>query len=237
MRPTVECDTNLATRSLLELFTVGLDRQTVGNENVMADDPRLGAAVTNVTLCSIARVSRGELSHVVSQHCRTKGLVERDPILDLGQCGEHDLGIVGKIRRKLVLVQETAISFVKLIGQVPMEQGDKRHNAGVEQVVDKLDIVFKTLFVDGVISATEGNDSRPGDGKSVDFGAEFLEQLNVLVGAVVGITSDIARGTTGDFAGDLGKGIPDGRPSTIGGGSAFNLVAGIMSACHEIRLG
>ena len=206
---TVQRDTNLATGCLLELFTVDLDRLTMRNENVMPDDPRFGAAIANVTLCSIASVAWGELSDIVSQNCRTKWLVECDPILDLGQCGEHDLGIVCKIRHKLLLVQETTISFVQLIRQIPVEQGDKRHNTGIEQVVDEFDIVLETLFVDGVISPTKWNYSRPRNGKSVDFGAEFFQQFNVLVGAVVRVTSDITRGTTSNFARDLGKGIPD----------------------------
>lgn len=42
-----------------------------------------------------------------------------------------------------------------------MEEGNERSNTRREQVVDELDIVLETLFIDRVIPATQRDDTRP----------------------------------------------------------------------------
>jgi hypothetical protein len=94
-----------------------------------------------------------------------------DPVLATGDRLEHDTSITLIVKRELLAVQETTVSAVQLIGNIPVEQGDKWSNAGVKQVVDKLAVVVNSGLVDRVVTTTEGNDSRPADGESVSFGA------------------------------------------------------------------
>jgi hypothetical protein len=42
-----------------------------------------------------------------------------------------------------------------------VEEGDHRGDSCIKEVVHELDIVLQTLFVDGIVAATERDDTRP----------------------------------------------------------------------------
>ena len=70
--------------------------------------------------------------------------------------------VVSKVSNELLLVEETAVTLVQLIGEVPMVEGHQRGNACGMQVVDEFDIMLDTLFIDRIVTASEGDDTRPG---------------------------------------------------------------------------
>jgi hypothetical protein len=159
---TIQCDTNLTTVSGLEFFSVDLHRRSVSDKDVVADDPGLARTVAHGTLGTVAGSARGELAHIVSEHTAAPGLIESNPVLHFrAESIEHYAGIVGKIGNKFFLVQKTTVALVKRIRKIPVEEGNERSNTRREQVVDELDIVLEALFIDGIIPATERDDTRP----------------------------------------------------------------------------
>lgn len=90
-----------------------------------------------------------------------------------------------------------------------MEQCDHRRDSGSEQIIDELDIELEALLVDRVISATNWDDSRPGDGKSVGFRSRELKEFDIFGGAIVGVAGYVARAAIGDFARNFAERIPN----------------------------
>lgn len=221
----VQGDADLAALRGLEVLTVRLDGPAVGDEEVVANDPGLASAVTNGRLGTVGGVAGGKVSRVVAEDRAAPGLVEGDPVLALGDGLEHDAGVVLKVKGELFTVQETAVALVETIGEIPVEEGDEGGDAGIEQVVDKLDVMVDALLVDGVVAATNGNDTRPGDGEAVGGGTERLEEINILLGAVVRVAGDDTRATVGDLAGDVAEGIPDRGTTAVSVDSTLNLIA------------
>jgi len=101
--------------------------------------------------------------HIV--HCGSDDssrLVESDPVLDtIAHSLEDDTSVSCKVLNPFFLVQETTIALIKLLGCVPVVQGDEGSDTSGNQVVDELDVVLKPSLVDGVIAAAFGNDSSP----------------------------------------------------------------------------
>jgi hypothetical protein len=73
-----------------------------------------------------------------------------------------------------------------------MEKRDHRDNPLSEKVIHEFHIEVETGLVDRVVAASEGDDSRPGDGEAVGFCASFFEERNVFAGAVVGVACYIS---------------------------------------------
>jgi len=197
----------------------------VRKQDVVSHLPALPARVALGALRPIARPSRRMEPGIVAQDGRAPWLIERDPMLTLRDGLEHDLGVVREVQRELLLAQQAAVALVQSVGQVPVEQRDHGRDAGVEQVIDELDVEAEARLVNGVVAAAQRDDARPGDGEAVGLGAGLLEELDVLGGAVVGVAGDVAGAGAGDLAGNLAEGVPDGGAASVGFGSAFNLVA------------
>jgi hypothetical protein len=106
-----------------------------------------------------------------------------------------------------------------------VKQGDEGGDAGVEQIIDELDIVVDSLLVDRVIAAAEGNDARPRDGKAVGSGTEVLEKGDILIRAVVRVAGYRAGAAVGDLAGNGAESVPDGRSTATLVGGALDLIA------------
>jgi hypothetical protein len=105
-----------------------------------------------------------------------------------------------------------------------VEERDEGRDAGLEEVVDKLDIMVEARLVDGVVAAAEGDDARPREGEAVAVDAQLLEQRDVLAGAPVRVARSDARAAVGDLAGDFAEGVPDGRATAIGVDRTLDLV-------------
>jgi hypothetical protein len=139
--------------SRLELVSVNFDCVCMCYQDRMSDDPRLGGTVTGRASLPVTRAPWSEDTDVVAEHSTAEGFVEGDPVLDLGQGLEHDPGIVGKVGDELVFVQEPSVPLVELVGKIPVKKGDEWDDAGVDEVVDKLDIVVESGLVDGIVAS------------------------------------------------------------------------------------
>lgn len=206
---TVQGDADLSALGGLELLTVSLDGLAVGDEDVVSNNPGLASAVTNGRLAAVRGVAGGEVARVVAEDRRAPGLVEGDPVLALGDRLEGKAGVVLEISRELLLVQEAAIALVEGIGKIPVEEGDEGGDAGLEEVVDELDVVVNALLVNGVVAAAERDQTGPGERETVGGGTKGLEEVNILLGAVVRVASNSARAAVSDLAGDGAEGVPD----------------------------
>jgi hypothetical protein len=144
----------------------------VRNQDVVSDDPGFPSAVTNLGLAAVGGMARREVTAVVRQNRRTPGLVEGDPVLAFRDGLEDGAGIVLKVKRELLLVQETTIPLVKLVGKIPVEESDEGLDASRKKVIDEFDVVVDALLVDGVVATSQRDDSRPGEGKAVAVGAQ-----------------------------------------------------------------
>jgi hypothetical protein len=82
-----------------------------------------------------------------------------------------------------------------------------------EQEIDQTVVEGEAAFLAYLI--TVGEEAWPGDGKAVGVNAELLEQLNVLLVAVVVVAGDVAVLTVANFAGCPREGVPNLRPTTI----------------------
>jgi hypothetical protein len=74
------------------------------------------------TLGPVRAATRRELTSIVAKYTGTPGLIESDPMLDFGEVGKADPGIVFKIELELFLVQKTEVTIMEGLGKVPMEE-------------------------------------------------------------------------------------------------------------------
>ena len=156
---TIQSDTDLSSILGFEVLPVNLDSSGMCQQDVMSDDPRLSAAITNSISLSIAGMARGKHADIVAEDGTAVWFVECDPVLDLGEGLEHDSGVVGIISNEVLLVQETSISFVEFIRQIPVEESDERDDAGGEKIIDHFDVKLEASLVDRVITTSQRDDA------------------------------------------------------------------------------
>lgn len=181
-------------------------------------------------------MSRGELADVVSEDRTAKGLVEGDPVLDPRPHGlEHHPSIMNKVGHELFFVQKAPVSLLQLVGEIPVEEGDKRHDTGSQEIIRKFHVVLETGLVDGIIASSQRNDTRPGEGKAVGLCPGLLQEFNVLGGAMVRVASHVTRAAVCNLAGNLAKRVPYRRASTVCCGAAFDLVSATVSVIRYPR--
>jgi hypothetical protein len=201
----------------------------VGDQDVVPDSPRLGAAVANLTLVPVTGVTWSELANAVPENRAAPGLVVGNPELHLGpESLEHELAVADKVLDVLLLVQQTSVPVMEALRQVPVEERDHGLDVVGQQLVDEVDVVLQALVVDGVITTAERNHARPGHAKAVCFRSEGFEQGDVGFVDVVGVAGHFAAGAVGDFARDLAELVPDGVAAAVFVSGAFDLVAGLV---------
>lgn len=128
----------------------------------MSHNPRLDATIPLRALRSIARAVQGEVPGAVAEDGAAPGLVEGDPMADLGAHGrEDDRRVADVVGDEVVLVEETAVAAVEGLGEIPVEERDHGDDACGEEVVDEGDVDVEAFFVDGIMAASEGDDARP----------------------------------------------------------------------------
>ncbi len=106
-----------------------------------------------------------------------------------------------------------------------MEQRHKGNYTFRQQIIDELLVKCYAGGVYGIVSASERNNTRPGDREAVRLGTCEFEECDIFCGAVVRVAGYISRGAIGDLPGDCTEGVPDGGATAICGGGTFNLVA------------
>lgn len=175
----------------------------------MSNYPWFSAGIADRAFPPVTGVPGSKLANTVPEDSAAEGFIESDPMLDPGAHRlKHDSSIVDKVGHELLLVQEPTIPLLKLIGKIPVEESDERHDAGREQVIGELDIVVQSRLVDRIRSTSQRNDSRPGNGEAICFGTGLLEQFDVLGCSMIRVTGDISRAAVSDLAGDLAEGVP-----------------------------
>jgi hypothetical protein len=138
-----------------------------------------------------------------------------------------------KIRHKLLLIQQSTVSLIQSIRQIPVEQRHERRNPLRKQIIYKFLIERDTSRVDRVVTSANGDDTTPGDGEAIGFCASKLEERNVFCSAVVGVAGNVAGAAVSDFAGDFAECVPDRGATAVGFRSAFDLVAALLSVYSE----
>lgn len=191
----------------------------------MSNNPRLARGVTLSTLVAVGTTSWRKGTSAVTKNRGAPGFIQGNPVLALGNRLKDDTGVVFKIQRKLLAAAETAIALLKLLGNVPVREGDEGSDASVEEVIDKLSIMVNAGLVDRIVATTERDDARPGEGEAVSLGSKRLQQGNVFLGAVIRVASSDTRGTVGNLPGLVAKGVPDGWCASILVDGALNLIA------------
>jgi hypothetical protein len=109
-------------------------------------------------------VARGEGTIVISKHTDTPGLVESDPVLDLGSKGlEYHTGVVSEVGNEFLLVERSTVPLVELIWKIPVVEGNHRGNARIDQIIHKLLVELYASLVDRVVPAAERDNAGPID--------------------------------------------------------------------------
>lgn len=60
----------------------------------------------------------------------------------------------GTRRYEGTFVEQSTVLLIQVLGQVPVVERNDWHNAGLNQIVDKFDIVVYTHLIDRIISST-----------------------------------------------------------------------------------
>ena len=114
-----------------------------------------------------------------------------------------------------------------------MEQRHERYNSLCEQIIHEFLVESYASRVDGIVAAAERNNSTPGDGEAVGFGAGLLEEGDVFAGAVIGIAGYGSGRSVGDFAWNFAESVPDGGTAAVSLGCTFDLVTVDVSCCLD----
>ena len=165
------------------------------------------------------------------QDHRAPGLVEgRDRIEPVAETADHGLGIAlegvgGRAGGPAAIAHQRQ-------WQVPMIERRESLDAALLAAVDQAIVEIQSLLVER--SGAIGIDARPGDRETIGFDAQFLDQVEIVVEAIVMVAGDIAIVPVVDTARHVGEGIPDRGLATIGLRSAFDLEGGGGDAEDEI---
>lgn len=86
------------------------------------------------------------------------------------------------------------------------------------------------LLIDRVVSAAEGDDARPGNGKAVGLDTILFQKLYILSPELVRVSGDVTIASIEGAAWLPGEGIPDARATAVDARGTFNLEGG----CAEV---
>lgn len=125
----------------------------MSNQEIVSNLPALPTAISYWGLRSITSMSRGKQSRIVPQNRAAPGLIKCNPMLDLGNSVKQRPRIMREIGHKLLLIQQSTISLIQRIGQVPMEQCHKGSDAFCEQVIYEFLVESYASRVYGVVAA------------------------------------------------------------------------------------
>src|SRR5438309_4650044 len=75
-------------------------------------------------------------------------------------------------------------------------------------------------------ACTFREDPGPGGRKAIDFRSQCFKKLDIFFVAVIGVIRYVSRLILIDLAGNMGEGVPDGRPTAIGSRAALHLIGG-----------
>jgi hypothetical protein len=121
-----------------------------------------------------------------------------------------------------VAIGPAALLF-QCLRQIPVIEGEPRHDVLLEQLVDQLRVEGEALLVD--LSAVRAH-ARPGSGEAVGLQPEVGHERNIVFVAVVMVAGNLAVIAVHDGAGNSAKGIPDRIRAAVLVRGALDLVCG-----------
>ncbi len=142
----------------------------------------------------------------MAQEADAPRLVVGDPVGDAVAQGSADH--VGVLHKRLGRgPRRPAAGVLERLGQVPVVEGGKGGDAGLQQPVDQPPVEVQAGLVDS--TAAVGQDARPGDGEAIGAQAERLHQGDVFRPAVVVVAGDVAVAAVDDVARRVAEAVPD----------------------------
>ncbi|WFM71059.1 hypothetical protein [Halomonas sp. CKK8] len=168
---------------------------------------------------------------LVAQDRADPGLVEggigMDPVTQLaGHQVDVLLETIGRV------AVEPAAALLQVLGKVPVIERDERRDAALQQAVEQALVEIQSL---GVGLALLGHHARPGDRQAVGVHPQALDQLQILLPAIVVVAGRHAAVTILDPPLGGAEVVPDGRQAAIGLGCSLDLEGRRRDAEGEVR--
>ena len=154
-------------------------------------------------------------------------LVKGEPVLDLGELGKAELGVLDKGVDRRARQETLAAVLVEGLGRVKVIERDVGDNAGFITGGKELVIEGNALGVD--LTSAVGEDTAPSDGDTDTVDAEALAQVDIDRVLVV----EIACGIGGEATLSSQEIVPGHFALAVRTGLALNLVSGGGAAKHE----
>ena len=154
-------------------------------------------------------------------------LVKGEPVLDLGELGKAELGVLDKGIDGSARQEALATVLVENLGSVKVIERDIGDNAGFVAGGKELVIEGNALGVN--LTSAVGEDAAPGDGDTDAVDAEALAQVDIDRVLVV----EIACGIGGEATLGCQEIVPGHFALAVRAGLAFNLVSSGGAAKHK----
>ena len=154
-------------------------------------------------------------------------LVKGKPVLDLGELGKAELGVLDKGVDRRARQETLAAVLVKGLGRIEVIERDIGDNAGIIAGGKELVIEGNTLGVN--LASAVGEDAAPSDGDADTVDAEALAQVDIDRVLVV----EIACGIGGEATLSCQEIVPGHFALAVRAGLALNLVSGGGAAKHK----
>ncbi len=154
-------------------------------------------------------------------------LVKGKPVLDLGELGKAELGVLDKGVDRRARQEALAAVLVKGLGRVKVIERDIGDNASFVAGGKKLVIESDALGVN--LASATGEDTAPSDGDTNAVNAKTLAQVDIDRILVV----EIACGVGGETTLGCQEIVPGHFALAVRAGLALNLVSGGGAAKHK----
>ena len=154
-------------------------------------------------------------------------LVKGKPVLDLGELGKAELGVLDKGVDRRARQESLAAVLVKGLGRIEVIERDIGDNASFVAGGEKLVIESDALGVN--LTGATGEDAAPSDGDADTVDAEALAQVDIDRVLVV----EIACGIGGEATLSCQEIVPGHFALAVRAGLALNLVSGGGAAKHK----
>ena len=169
-------------------------------------------------------------AHAVAHHREHPGLVQRDPTRNtVAVALVEQVRIGGEVLRRVAV--RPAAAVLEALGKVPMVERERWLDPLFEQFIDQPVVEGEALFAYGALAV--GKDAGPAHREAVGLQAKMRHQRDIVLVAVVVVTSDVARVPVLHAPRLMAEGIPDAHAAVVFANCAFNLVAGGCGAPFE----
>ena len=154
-------------------------------------------------------------------------LVKGKPVLDLGELGKAELGVLDKGVDGRARQESLSAALVEGLGRIKVVERDIGDNAGLVAGGKELMIVGNTFGVN--LAGAVGEDAAPSDGDADTVDAEALTQVDIDRIFVV----EVACGIGGEATLSSQEVVPGHFALAVRAGFALNLVSGGGAAKHK----